>query len=321
MEKRSHSDALAVAVILSSLFMIFIFFAVIFAFSEMSVKNIENKTDEVREYNRKHNNSKMYKDSLYDVIVWNKENFAYEEYDELTDDAYDYFDEDTYVFDDYITTDVCYRILYDKWVYNNTDGLYDGEEVMFPDDIVGYGEYIKLTGTGLENENELNELLFDKSVMGMDTWFWEDMEFSDDQIVLLEGYPYVSYMDDGVLSVIFEYIGWLIDDYGEDDEESTYVFGCLDSVNIDMTTGEIIDVMDKVSVDEGFVDFFVRESDEQNGTEFNNSESKELILDTFSNNGVVAFYTPLGVEYGYSTSNNMGYFTITVPSEEMNGGF
>lgn len=312
--KASVSGAVIVVATLSVIFLLLVFLAVIMAVSEDTSQKLEKEVNEQIEIQKdeKKKSLDLYEDSLHDLISWNQEFFAFNEFTELEDDPYDHAEEDYeyYVFDDYITTDVPYRVSLDTWVYSNEDGYYDDDEYRYPDKIIGYGEYLKLTDTGLANEDDINYELYYRSTAGMSLWNYGQYDISDDLVFFVESYPYVAYMDDDVISIIFEYTGWVVENFDEDDEEDTLKYSYVDAINIDLKTGKFIEGKYYVEPDDDFVEDFFANCMIQFEVELT-GDDRDSFEAYFRENGVQFFYTPLGVEYIYNAPDYTYFYTVT----------
>lgn len=94
----------------------------------------------------------------------------------------------------------------------------------------------------------------------------------------------------------------------------------LYGLNINLKTGTVLDNMEILNADEEFVKDFVKRSNAQNGNnsvaidEISNSEKLQLF---HSNDNLILFYTPIGLEVGYNYSGVEGYTGwITVSIED-----
>lgn len=143
-------------------------------------------------------------------------------------------------------------------------------------------------------QKEINEVFEYVSQMGEglpeDTYFIFEME------------SYVTYMDEDVLSVIYEEYG-----YFDDEIYESYVV----SINFDMDSGmpltnsQILDIDDDFSID------FRERNEKQNGQVqgldyYSDQDITELLNDDDS---LIIFYTPLGLEVGINYY--YGWVTVT----------
>lgn len=115
---------------------------------------------------------------------------------------------------------------------------------------------------------------------------------------------YVTYMDEDVLSVIYEEYGYLDDEMYE-----SYVV----SVNFDMESGmqltnsQILDIDDTFSID--FRERNEKQNGEVQGLEYYSDQDITQMLN--DDDSLIIFYTPLGMEVGINYY--YGWVTVTYP--------
>lgn len=127
-------------------------------------------------------------------------------------------------------------------------------------------------------------------------------DLPESSFFIFEVGSYVTYMDDDVLSVIFEEYGYLDDEMYE-----SYIV----SMNFDMESGmpmtnsQILDIDDEFSID------FRKRNEKQNGQVqgldyYSDQDITEMLNDDDS---LIIFYTPLGMEVGINYY--FGWVTVT----------
>lgn len=115
---------------------------------------------------------------------------------------------------------------------------------------------------------------------------------------------YVTYMDEKILSVVFNE---QIEMYLQGEYFSAINFYCL---NFDLETGTVLENTDILNLDEDFaIDFRQREVNE-NGDEALTLYSDQEILEMLKDGGyLVVFYTPMGLEVGLNLDDRVVYVT------------
>lgn len=126
----------------------------------------------------------------------------------------------------------------------------------------------------------------------------------------VESYQYVTYNNDEQISIVL-------------DEHFTYSYysqPALMSTNINLATGTILQNTQILDLDEDFGKEFRERSDKQNGesqaTEiFTDEEIVDMLQDE---DALILFYTPIGLELGYSYSRDYysGWITISMKDYE-----
>ncbi|MCC8140689.1 MAG: hypothetical protein LIO67_10420 [Lachnospiraceae bacterium] len=224
-----------------------------------------------------------------------------------SDDDYLYDYDYDYDYEEYVpSADDDY---YEEFVSSTTQGLsYSVDwhyETIYPDDELSDGyfsvEYPTLTGDDgelLEKINdELRELAF----------FYEDYYTDEDAYVYVTAY--VTYMDEELLSVLFNY-----EVYGS--SSSLY---WLSAVNYDMSTGRTIPYSEILEEeDDGtLAQRFRSQSETQNGSisDLSAMSDEELLAYLTDDTTRVVFYTPVGVELGFNYDS--GWVTVTLKDKTL----
>ncbi len=115
---------------------------------------------------------------------------------------------------------------------------------------------------------------------------------------------YVTYMDEKTLSVVFKESIYL---ELENDPFSVFDFYCM---NFDLETGNLIKNAEVLNVDDDFVTEFRQREIFENGDEaltgYSNQELQEMLM---SDDTLVLFYTPMGLEVGLNLPGHIVYVT------------
>ncbi len=178
--------------------------------------------------------------------------------------------------------------------------------------------YIQLEGGVVPNEEEINRKILEMTANDLfghisgdktNTVATESVTFMVDS--------FVTYNDEEKMSILLDVNVVTDDTYFAD----SYIY----AINIDLVNGTIMDNGDIIEVDEDFAAMFREKCCTQNGYDIeglNNiedSELAELLADSDSN---IVFFTPYGLEVGYSYEMQNGYessrgwMTITLKDYE-----
>lgn len=135
-----------------------------------------------------------------------------------------------------------------------------------------------------------------ENIKGSDTGFW------------VEAYQYVTYNDEDQISIVLDELM----------SYSYYSKPSLLATNINVTTGTILDNTQILKLDEDFPGEFRTRSIRQNGEdpateEFTDEEIMQLLRD---DSALILFYTPIGMEIGYSYSTDYSSGWITISMED-----
>ena len=194
-----------------------------------------------------------------------------------------------YQFTDYIRKDLSYRVeLEDMEAESEKTYIDINYPVVFGDEVSnleGINSAIQEELTVIEDYVEkIEEQLTDG----------EEYEF------LVDGY--VTYMSEKVLSVAYVEYGYLNEEFYE-----SYIV----SVNIDMTTGMVMDNTQILEIDDEFSIDFRERCEKQNGSIDELSVFSDQEITTYLNDSkqAIILYTPLGMEVGMNYYS--GWVTVT----------
>lgn len=225
-------------------------------------------------------------------------------YDQYGDDYFDYDYDDEYDYDYDYDADQYYTLHHDI-----KDGLsysvdletyyYDADNNNVSIEI----EYPVIEGENVPNLDKINETI-QKEMTAITDYYEEEYAGymdEDSDYFFADATGYVAYMDEDVLSVVFD--EQIYSDY--------YISATLYCINVDMRDGVILDNVNLINVDDDFsVDFRLR-SDEQNGSipALDRMTDQEITKYLSSVNNLIIFYTPQGMEIGFNYSE--GWVTVT----------
>lgn len=273
---------LAVCLILLILLIVFVVLGAVFAYR--SVSSSSNGTEDLTE-------------GFFDFYGGGSDD------DYLYDDGYDY----DYDYDEYVpSVDDDY---YEEFVSSTAQGLsYSVDwhyETIYPDDELSDGyfsvEYPTLSGDDEELLGKINDELRKLA------FFYEDSYTDEGAYVYVTGY--VTYMDEELLSVLFNY-----EVYGS--SSSLYR---LFAVNYDMSSGETIPYSEILQEedDETLAQRFRSQSETQNGSisDLDAMSDEELLTYLTDDTTRVVFYTPVGVELGFNYDG--GWVTVTLKDKTL----
>lgn len=215
------------------------------------------------------------------------EGHEHDSYDDGENEPSEYYE-----FHDAIGEDLSY------WVEFETQDEVVGENenislsVIYP---VFYGEEeVDLRAVNNEVQKELLEI--QNYVYSVSEWLSDNEEFT------FEADSYVTYMDEDILSIAYLEYGYLNGQYYE-----SYVI----SVNIDMNSKMALTNTQLLNIDDDFSIEFRNRCEKQNGEieslyYYSDQEITKLLT---SENNLIIFYTPLGMEVGFNY--NYGWVTVT----------
>lgn len=230
---------------------------------------------------------------------------------ELEDKAYSHSDSPYYVFDDYIDNSNGYKTLLKSWSYSNDDGWFDDAGGDFPKDLYIYCEYPNFKNTSFDS-TQLNVELYYISV-GIAS-LYEDMNYTceEGEAIYLQSTPYITYMDQNVVSILYYHNAYLVTDIFTENEAYKSLKTVLVSINVDMKTGKFLRAKDLFNLDSAFTDTLISECFQQNdGADITEYYSNRDIESMISNDEILWFYTPLGIEYGVNYPKGYGFCTFS----------
>lgn len=178
-------------------------------------------------------------------------------------------------------------------------GLYSPEEYEF---VMIDVEYPVIKGNA-PNRDVLNEYLEYEYSYYVD-YFLEEYEpyMETDSYFMVAAVPYVTYMDENVMSVVFQE-EVVLDDF------SAINFYCL---NFDMKNGVLLNNTEILHMDEEFVIDFRKREILENGDEILTNFTDQEILEMLKDEDyLVIFYTPMGMEVGLNLGNVVIYMTYS----------
>lgn len=223
-------------------------------------------------------------------------------YDQYGDNYFDYDYDDEYDYD--YDADQYYTLHHD--IKDNLSYSVDLETYYYDADSDNVSieiEYPVIAGENVPNLDKINETI-QKEMSAITDYYEEeyaDYMDEDSDYFFADATGYVAYMDEDVLSVVFD--ERIYSDY--------YSSVSLYCINVDMRDGVILDNVNLINVDDDFsVDFRLR-SDEQNGpiSELDRMTDQEITKYLSSMNNLIIFYTPQGMEIGFNYSE--GWVTVT----------
>lgn len=199
-----------------------------------------------------------------------------------------------YQFADYIREDLSYQV------------ELEGKEIEGDKTYIDMN-YPVISGTDVSNLEGIN-----RAIQKELTAVQEYVEQVEEQLGDGESYEflidgYVTYMSEEVFSVAYVEYGYLNEEFYE-----SYIV----SVNIDMTTGMVMDNTQILDIDDEFAIEFRERCDKQNGsvndlTVYSDQEIAEYLNDS---EHAIILYTPLGMEVGINYHS--GWVTVTYQDYE-----
>ncbi len=230
-----------------------------------------------------------------------------DEYNADYDEYYDEYGEQIYPEQDVegLKSGKYYTNLYSDFKYDlsysveMTSGVFMPEEY---ENVVISVEYPVISGN-VPNLPDINEMLEYEYNYYMD-YFVESYEpdMEQDSYYIAYATCYITYMDEKVMSVVFQE-EILLDDF------SAINFYCL---NFDMVNGVLLNNTEILDMDEDFVVDFRRRELLENGYEslpdYTDQEILELLQDE---EHLVIFYTPMGMEVGLNLGDIVIYMTYS----------
>lgn len=263
-------------------------------------KNDQNKQadgEDPKESGQARDGSRDPSFSAMDLIDWDDEKWM----DYPNHKASEYADAEYYEdFGDCIDESVSYR------VRREYDNIYDREL-----GVCLRASYVQLEGN-IPNLDEINRKLEEEGCYYLQ--YYEDeqeridrsLKDNDNNIFLSKTSCYVPYNDEDTISVVFQDEVMLA--------EKTSIH--LVAVNINLITGTVLDNEGILNLPDDFGSFFRERSGKQNGTSYGTEEftDQQILSMLRSEENLIVFYTPVGLEVGYeyTTSDNGGWITISL---------
>ena len=238
---------------------------------------------------------------------------------EATADAeavdYEYWNEyDYYVYSDCIRTDLNYKMVNNVWKYNG----YKADEygIGFPEDAFIRYEFFTVESDTLAFTDRINDIIEDTTTYICDYYEGFAEYLGEDEVFYGEGFVYVAYMSEDVLSLIFTFNGYFYDEEFEE-EENDPVFYTMKAANFDMKTGRLLNMPRLAMSDDEFIDKLITDINSQYETDMLEYVSREDFAEAFDNRSTFWFYTPLGVEFVYCFPDLYGYYSCTEDPNEV----
>ena len=249
-------------------------------------------------------------------VYYNLDMFDVPENTKYADESdYDYYQQqDFYIYDDYIRTDLDYKIVNKTWKYNGYYAEEYGEE--YPDRAFIRCDYPVIESDSLSFVDSVNDNIVDLTTYMCDYYDLVEDYLEEGEVCYCEAYVYVTFMSEDVLSLLLQYDAYY---YVEEDEEDEpeLALSTVKSVNFDMKTGEIME-MPKLALDEdAFLERLVKDIDEQNEVDFLEMTTMDALKESYEEGELLWFFNPLGVEFMYAFPDYYGYFSCTEDPDEV----
>ena len=238
------------------------------------------------------------------------------DYDYNYDDDYDYsdfFSDDDFYGGDYyedaeyddryynlhneITSDLSYQVELEDFDYESD---YENAIIIASIPVISGEDVPNLDKINKDIRKEVDEMtkLFESE-------YESHIKESEENYFVASLTGYVAYMDEDKLS-----IAWQEEMYSDRDG-----FVYLQSINVDMKNGVVLDNEDILAIDDEFSVEFRQKSDEQNGEiSYLTYMTDQQITDYFESDAVIVFYTPKGMEIGFNYEE--GWVTVTYEEYE-----
>ncbi|MCH5248611.1 MAG: hypothetical protein J1E98_01695, partial [Lachnospiraceae bacterium] len=239
-------------------------------------------------------------DYFYDYDPYDDYGYGYDyDFGGGYDDDYNYDADEYYTFHDDIKKDLSYKIEMEDFEYD-TDN----------EDVVIQVEYPVIVGENVANLDKLNETIADE-ISVLTDYYEENFaeSISDDDYFYAISKGYVAYMSEDVLSIAFEETIVTSGYYGKVK---------LNCINIDMKDGVIMDNTGIIDVNDDFSVDFRKRSDTQNGaiSALTMMTDQQITKYLKSEDSLIIFYTPQGLEVGLNYGDGDGWVTVTYKDYE-----
>ena len=294
-QKKQHTGLIVgIVIAIVILFLIAVFALANKAVNMLSEKEKEELRRDVYEFDDD------YKYDTDDFLYDDDDDYNYDfDYDDDYDYSYDYdYDNDQYyTLHDEIRDDLSYGVEFAGLDYETE---YENVYISVSMPVV-FGEDVKNLGT-------INEEI-QREAYRITEFFEEEYEShireSEDAYFEAVLEPYVAYMDEDRLSIVY-------DERIYSDLDSGVYLIC---VNVDMKSGVVLDNEDMLAVDDDFTVDFRTKCDEQNGEiEGLSYMTDQQITNYFTSDNLIVFYTPKGMEIGFNYEE--GWVTVTYEDYE-----
>lgn len=196
--------------------------------------------------------------------------------------------------------------------YSQVSGTLNGNEYD------GRFGYYSIEGQNIPNIDTINTYLENRIYYDYYKNIEDDKDFGC--VATIEEDSYITYNDDKVMSIVYT-MNLRVQD-NTTDYEDHYIYG----VNIDLVNGKIMDNSKIIKIDDDFVTEFRDINEAENGTGVVGVEqaSDDEIKGILKSDALIIFFTPLGLEVGYSYNTDLngneyiswGWVTVTVKDYE-----
>lgn len=223
--------------------------------------------------------------------------------------GYDYLDrQDFYIYDDYIRTDLDYKIINKTWKYNGYYADEYGEG--YPNRAFIRCDYPIIDSDTCEFADSINDNIIDMTTYICDYYDLIEEYLEEDEVCYCEEYVYVTYMSEDALSLLFQYDAYY---YNEDDEEDEpeLALSTVKTLNFNMKTGGIWEMPEIALDEESFLELLANDISEQNEVTLLDMVSMDELKEAYEDGAIEWFYNPLGVEFMYVFPDLYGYFSCT----------
>lgn len=248
-------------------------------------------------------------DSLYDFVTDRKDLLEMDETNPAEESNYE-GPEDYYDLCDYIDTSLSYRLEWAGSYYDNYDSSYNDSQNVYPEFLYADFVYPRIVNSKLSNEDAVNKAIYDVAMECIELYDELNSYVAlDNESIYIGCEAFVTYMDEDVLSILFDVDAALAYDYATDNEELYRFCSKLYAININMKSGTVIKGNETFEFGGDFYKTFKAQCKEQNGVEVRLSD--EELIAMFENDEEVWFYTPLGLEVGCNDTDLNGWSTGT----------
>lgn len=291
-QKKQHTG-LIVGIVIG---IVVLFLIAVFALANKAVNMLsEKEKEELRQDVYEFDDDYDIDDYLYDD---DDNGYDYDYDDDFNYDYnYDYDDDQYYTLHDEINDDLSYGVEFSGLDYETE---YENVYISASMPVV-FGEDVKNLGT-------INEEI-QREAYRITEFFEEEYEshIKENEDAYFEAVlePYVAYMDEDKLSIVY-------DERIYSDRDSGVYLICI---NVDMKNGVVLDNEDMLAVDDDFTVDFRTRCDEQNGeVESLSYMTDQQITNYFTSDNLIVFYTPKGMEIGFNYEE--GWVTVTYEDYE-----
>lgn len=315
MPQKKQNTGLIVGIVIG---IIVLFLVAVFALASKAVNMLSEKEKEdlrrdVYDFDDDYDDRHRDEHDDYDFDYHYDDDF---DYDYNYDDDYDYsdfFSDDDFYGGDYyedaeyddryynlhneITSDLSYQVELEDFDYESD---YENAIIIASIPVISGEDVPNLDKINKDIRKEVDEMtkLFESE-------YESHIKESEENYFVASLTGYVAYMDEDKLS-----IAWQEEMYSDRDG-----FVYLQSINVDMKNGVVLDNEDILAIDDEFSVEFRQKSDEQNGEiSYLTYMTDQQITDYFESDAVIVFYTPKGMEIGFNYEE--GWVTVTYEEYE-----